>query len=133
MGAFKAGLEQVHPDVPSTAWTPFVSNLTMAKAQSFPAAARDQYLVAWKKWMGVAFALDAAEETARVGATSGFAYALMLDAEILLYNASDCGSNSEWHKLYDRIRIRELSKLWYAAQVSNKRVYDFGGTLVTGR
>jgi len=58
----------------------------------------------------------------------------MLDSELLLYNADDCGPGSEWSRLFDRIRSRELSKTWLGARVSDtKQSYPFGPFKMSGK
>merc|ERR1711862_484474 len=60
-------------------------------------------------------------------------YGLTLDSELLLYNASDCGADSEWYRFFDRVSELEAQKTWKAAQVNDAATYDFGHFKQSGR
>ena len=79
-----------------------------------------QFISAWKKWFGIAHLLDLGVDAP--------VYGLMLDAEILLYDVTDCGPRSAWSMLFDRIRAAEGSKKIKAARVSDSLLYMFPET-----
>jgi len=120
---FKEGMGQLHPKVPNGSWgaafTPAPQRVTETN--------NGQTISAWKKWNGIAYLMDRGEEAPE--------YGLMMDSELLFYNKTDCGPDSEWNKLYDRIRALEDRKLWPVAKVGTMADYDFGphGGKQTGR
>lgn len=120
---FRRGLRLLHPSVPDSAWTPVVANISDEFLQSIglrPKGDIKQVLAAWKKWYGMAHLMDLGP--------SAPAYGLMLDAELLLYDATDCGPGSAWYTLYERIRRSEATKTFPASQTSSTLgTYHVGG------
>jgi len=126
---FRSGLKLLHPTVPESAWTPVVANVTLEFLESIGVHTKGehkQFLAAWKKWYGIAHLMD-------LGAAAPV-YGLMLDSELLLFDRTDCGPNSAWYTLYERIRRSEATKTFQASQTSETLVrYDFGkGNVVNG-
>merc|ERR1712232_987114 len=62
------------------------------------------------KWFGVAHLMDLGAQAPQ--------YGLMLDAEVALFNTSDCGADSKWNQLLDRVQRKQAAKLWPTAQLS---------------
>jgi len=69
-------------------------------------------------------------------------YGLMVDSELLLFAnqgdgpdaALDCGADSPWTSLFDRIRAREEARIWTAAVVSDTlATYSFGKHTKSGQ
>jgi len=129
MKLFKTGLAIIHPHVPSDAYSSVLSNVT---ASTWPdslhikATNAKQVIAAWKKWFGIAHLMDLGAEAPE--------YGLMLDAEILPNDKLDCGPSSPWYQLIDRVRRKDASKAYPAAQLSKtiKMVPIGDNTFMTG-
>eukprot|EP00440_Ansanella_granifera_P012807 gb/GFBE01013910.1/.p1 GENE.gb/GFBE01013910.1/~~gb/GFBE01013910.1/.p1 ORF type:complete len:407 (+),score=83.29 gb/GFBE01013910.1/:1-1221(+) len=131
LDTFKLGLEELAPNVPGEGtaaefggWTAVVGEVPEGIK-----SLGDQKIAAWKKFYGLAAMMD-------LGARSPD-YGLPMDAELVLYDQQDCGSNSTWHGFLGRLADAEASKSWPVAQVGDSRSYNFGSDsrphTVTGR
>lgn len=120
---FKKGMAKLHPQVPADSWKAVVSEVP--EFASRPGGVSNQIIAAWKKWYGITYMMDLGENAPD--------YGLMLDSELLVYNTSDCGPNSAWYRLFERVQALETSKLWKAAQVNDAAMYDFGSFKQSGK
>eukprot|EP00747_Dinoflagellata_sp_TGD_P164102 gnl/TRDRNA2_/TRDRNA2_183568_c0_seq1.p1 gnl/TRDRNA2_/TRDRNA2_183568_c0~~gnl/TRDRNA2_/TRDRNA2_183568_c0_seq1.p1 ORF type:complete len:429 (-),score=43.37 gnl/TRDRNA2_/TRDRNA2_183568_c0_seq1:23-1309(-) len=103
LDAFREGLARVHPSIPADAWTAINTEMPFKVfKQNTPG------LAAWKKWFGIAHLLDLG--------TSGPDYGLMTDSELVILNRTDCGPDSHWYSLLDRIKDLEANKKWLAVK-----------------
>lgn len=109
------------PSLEPTAWYSVVANVPPEVT-----ALGNQRIAAWKKWLGVAYMMD-------LGYHLAPRYGLLLDAELMLFNASDCGPTSAWSSLGSRIMTREMSRSWPAARVGTSNSYNFGDYNMTGK
>jgi len=120
---FRRGLRRFHPTVGEGLFTAVLANVSRGLLQALGMNAdgdHKQILAAWKKWYGMAHLLDLGPEAP--------VYGLMLDAELLLYNAADCGEGSAWRRLFERLARLEASRSFPAAQVSTTlATYPLGG------
>merc|ERR1719401_1083586 len=71
-----------------------------------------QKTAAFKKWFGIEHLLD--------HLPSGPTYGLMLDADIRLFNTSDCGPKGRWSRLLQRIRQMEAKREWLGIPHKNE-------------
>jgi len=120
---FRKGMAQRHPHVPADAWYGVVCDVP--EVPGHRGGVSGQIISAWKKWYGITYMMD-------LGADAPI-YGMMLDSELQLYNTSDCGPRSEWHRLYDRLAALEAAKLWPAAQVNDAASYKWGGQGQSGK
>lgn len=120
---FKKGMQKFYPNVAEGSWTAVIADVPAHAAA--PSGVRDQIIASWKKWYGITYMMDLDNPPM---------YGAMLDSELLLYNGSDCGPESEWYRLFERVSALEASKLWPAAKVNDAAKYTFpGGYVQTGR
>ncbi|CAK0885037.1 unnamed protein product [Prorocentrum cordatum] len=133
---FGAALRCLEPDVPVDIWEPVVADapLTGKRVVGKFGMFESQFVAAYKKWYGIAHMMDLDPDEAPE-------YGLMLDAELLLFelhappgHQHGCFAGSGWEFLLDRIRSKEASKEWPAAQVSSTlKVYKTGDDMLSGK
>ncbi|CAK0907152.1 unnamed protein product [Prorocentrum cordatum] len=75
------------------------------------ATSRNMKTAAYKKWFGIAYLLDNEPHAP--------AYGLMLDADLRLFNTSDCSLSGRWSRLLSRIERSEARKEWLGIPHAN--------------